>query len=81
MSEDRKSEFNRYQECSINEAESRFISGTRLFSKKRKIWPGKKKPIEMKEIEDAQKAEDDAYLSLKKSKIKTTCVYCGKDYR
>ena len=67
--------------CSITEGDARFLSCTRLFTKRRKDWPGKKKPQLRKELEDKEKEENESYFNLKKSKIKTTCIYCGQDYK
>ena len=66
---------------SITEQDYNFMRSTRLFTKKRKDWQGKRKPIERKELEAKEKEEVDIEIAFKRAKIKHTCIYCGKDYK
>ena len=81
MSGFRKREIRDPPGVSITEQDSNFISRTRLFTKRRKDWPGKRKPQERKDLEQKEKEEVETEIAFKRAKIKHTCIYCGKDYK
>ena len=81
MSGFRKREIRDPVGVSITEQDSNFISRTRLFTKRRKDWPGKRKPQDRKNLEQKEKEEVDTEIAFKRAKIKHTCIYCGQDYK
>lgn len=57
-----------------------FLQTTRIFTKNRKNWPGKKKPRKEKTPEDLVLDESKRLRKSTSKRVKIACLYCSKSY-